>query len=81
MSNSYVLYCHVGGLAFSIRQALPITCTLEILDKFYDYVNFNSSTDVTYGYIFIFALFLLSRKSNLVPVSVKMFDSSRQLCI
>ena len=60
------------------RQALPIT--LEILDKFYDHMNFNSSIDVTYWCLFLFAFFLLSRKSNLVPVSVKKFDSSRQLC-
>jgi hypothetical protein len=39
-----------------------------------------NENNFTYWYLFIFALFLLSRKSNLVPVSVKKFDSSRQLC-
>jgi hypothetical protein len=82
MFSSYVLKLSFRGIDRKLqhlpRQALPII--LDILDKFYDHINFNSSIDVTYWYLFIFALFLLSRKSNLVPVSVKKFDSSRQLC-
>jgi len=43
-------------------------------------MNFNRSIDVTYWCLFLFAFFLLRRKSNLVPVSAKKFDSSKQLC-
>jgi hypothetical protein len=82
MFSSYVLKLTFRGIDRKLqhlpRQALSIT--LDILDKFDDHMNFNSSIDVTYWYLFICALFLPSRKSNLVPVSVKKFDSSRQLC-
>jgi hypothetical protein len=82
MFSSYVFKLTFRGLDRKLqhlpRQALPIT--LEILDKFYDHMKFNSSINVTYWCLFLFAFFLLSRKSNLVPVLVKKFDSSRQLC-
>jgi hypothetical protein len=80
--SSYVLKLTFRGLDRKLqhlsRQTLPNT--LDILDKLYDHMNFNSSIGVTYWCLFLFAFFLLSRKSNLVPDSVKKFDSSRQLC-
>jgi hypothetical protein len=36
--------------------------------------------DVTYWCSYLFAFFLMARKSDLVPVSVKKFDPSKQLC-
>ena len=36
--------------------------------------------NVIYWSIFLFAFLLMSRKSNLVPVSSRRFDKSRQLC-
>ena len=36
--------------------------------------------DATYWCLFLFTLYLLSKKSNLVPVSAKKFGKSKQLC-
>ena len=60
------------------KQALPIT--LEILTKFYDLLDHTNRVDVTYWCLFLFAFMLMSRKSNLVPISSKHFDKSKQLC-
>ncbi|CAC5419988.1 unnamed protein product [Mytilus coruscus] len=60
------------------KQAFPIT--LEILGKFGEHLNLNTPLDATYWCLFLFALLLLSRKSNLVPVSTKKFDKNKQLC-
>lgn len=60
------------------KQALPIT--LEILEKIHKYLNFKISEDVTFWCLFLFAFFLLSRKSNLVPISSRKFDNTKQLC-
>ena len=82
MLSSYVLKLTFRGIDRKLqhlpRQALPIT--LKILDAFYNHMNLYSSIDVIYRCLFLFAFFLLSRKSNLVPVSVRKFNSSRQLC-
>lgn len=61
-----------------LKQAFPIT--LEILDKFRSYLDFDDPLDATFWCLFLFALYLLSRKSNLVPVSAKTFDKTKQLC-
>jgi len=57
------------------KQALPLT--LEILDKKFNFMDMNNSLDATFWCLFLFAFFLMSRKSNLVPTSVKTFDSSK----
>jgi hypothetical protein len=43
-------------------------------------LDMSNSVDVTYWCSYLFAFFLMARKSNLVPVSVKKFDPSKQLC-
>ena len=80
--SSYELKLTLKGLDRKLKhlpkQAFPIT--LEILDSFSKYLNFDNPLDTAYWCLFLFALFLLSRKSNLVPVSTKKFDKSKQLC-
>ena len=60
------------------KQALPIT--IEILTKFYELLDHTNRLDATYWCLFLFAFMLMSRKSNLVPISSKKFDKSKQLC-
>ena len=60
------------------KQALPIT--LDILSKFHKFLDLNSKNDSTFWCICLFAFFLLARKSNLVPVSSKVFSKDKQLC-
>jgi hypothetical protein len=60
------------------RQALPIT--IEILDKFHQFLDMNNPVILLFGAYFCWPFFLMSRKSNLVPVSDKKFDGSKQLC-
>jgi hypothetical protein len=66
----------LGGLSRVLqhlpKQALPIT--LEILEKIHKYLNFKKSEGVTFWCLFLFAFFLLSRKSNFVPISSRKFD-------
>lgn len=75
--SSFELKLTFRGLS-RVLQALPIT--LEILEKIYKYLNFRKSEDVTFWCLFLFAFFLLSRKSNLVPISSRKFDNTIQLC-
>ena len=46
----------------------------------YEFLDISKANDATYWCCFLFAFFLMARKSNLVPVSVAKFDSSKQLC-
>ncbi|XP_063424564.1 uncharacterized protein LOC134708169 [Mytilus trossulus] len=80
--SSYELKLTMKGLDRKLKhlpkQAFPIT--LEILGKIREHLNLNTPLDATYWCLFLFALLLLSRKSNLVPVSTKKFDKNKQLC-
>lgn len=60
------------------HRALPITP--DILLQMHKKLDMSNSVDVTYWCSYLFAFFLMARKSNLVPVSVKKFDPSKQLC-
>lgn len=80
--HTFELKLTIRGLNRSLqhlpKQALPIT--LEILNKFYNLLDHSDRNDVTFWCLFLFAFLLMSRKSNLVPVSSKKFDNSKQLC-
>lgn len=66
--NSYLINLTVKGInrlhPRCIRQALPITPA--ILKQFYSGLDFTSPLDVCFWCLFLFAFFLLARKSNLV---------------
>lgn len=60
------------------HQAWPITPS--ILLEFYSLFDFTTAEDTTFWCLFIFAFFLMCRKSNLVPDTIKSFDVQKQLC-
>ncbi|VDI01905.1 Hypothetical predicted protein [Mytilus galloprovincialis] len=59
------------------RQARPITP--DFLKEMLKFLDLDNCTDIVYWCFFLFAFFLMSRKSNLVPDSVDSFDCKRQL--
>ncbi|CAC5393054.1 unnamed protein product [Mytilus coruscus] len=59
------------------RRALPISP--DILLEMVKHLNLESSSDCVYWCLFLFAVFLMSRKSNLVPDSSSQFDKNKQL--
>ena len=59
------------------RQALPITP--DLLIQMHERVDHNSAEGATVWCLFLFAFFLVSRKSNLVPDRAKDFDPKKQL--
>ena len=59
------------------KQALPITP--PILLQFFKFLDMRSPADATYWCLFLFAFFLMLRKSNLVPSSTKKFDPATML--
>ncbi|CAG2226402.1 unnamed protein product [Mytilus edulis] len=59
------------------RQARPITP--DLLKEMLKFLDLDNCTDIVYWCLFLFAFFLMSRKSNLVPDSVDSFDCKRQL--
>ena len=50
------------------KQAAPIT--LDILKEVRGFLNLKDCNDASYWCLFLFAFFLMARKSNLVPNSV-----------
>ena len=59
------------------KKALPITP--EILRDMFAFLNMDSLIDKVYWALFLIAFFMMSRKSNLVPVSIAKFDKNKQL--
>ena len=59
------------------RQALPITP--ELLKGIFALINWDSPVEVSLWTCFLFAFFLMARKSNLVSDSISSFDKSKQL--
>ena len=59
------------------NRALPMTP--QILEEMYSFLDAESPEDVTYWCLFLLMLFLMGRKSNMVPVSVADFDPKKQL--
>ena len=60
------------------KRALPITP--DLMSEFLSFLDVTQASDATYWRLFLLALFLMSRKSNLVPVSANSFDRKKQLC-
>ena len=69
--NKFLLNLSIKGIAklnpYCVRQALPITP--EILLGIADSFDFLNHTDLVFWCLFVFAFFLLARKSNLVPTT------------
>ncbi|VDI14397.1 Hypothetical predicted protein [Mytilus galloprovincialis] len=59
------------------RRALPISP--DILLEMVVHFNLENGSDCVYWCLFLFAFFLMSRKSNLVPDSCSQFDKNKQL--
>jgi hypothetical protein len=59
------------------KQALPMTP--EILFKIHKTLDLSKPLHATFWCAFLFAFYLMLRKSNLVPVSAGAFDPTKQL--
>jgi integrase len=64
-------------LSHTPKQALPMTP--DILLKIHQNLDLAKPVHSTYWCAFLFAFYLMLRKSNLVPVSSSAFDSTKQL--
>ena len=77
--NNFILNLSVKGMAklkpYCVMQAAPITP--EILFQIAGTLDFKDPASIVYWCLFLFAIFLLARKSNLVPTSRKDFLSKR----
>jgi hypothetical protein len=60
------------------KQAQPINP--KLLCDMFEIFNHKNSYDATFWCLFIHAFFLMFRKSNLVPDSVRSFNGVKQLC-
>ena len=60
------------------KQTSPITP--DIILEFYKKLDVTEACDATFWCLSLYAFFLMSRKSNLVPNSVKTFNPNKQLC-
>ena len=65
------------GCTFVSKQAQPIT--LELLSKIYHHVDLSSREDALFWLCCLLAFFLLFRKSNLVPDTLRGFNPAKQL--
>ena len=59
------------------KQALPITP--QILLIIFELLDISKPYDATFWCLFLHAFFLMFRKSNLVPNSVKQFDERKPI--
>ena len=79
--NNFILNLSIKGMAklkpYCIKQAAPMTP--EILFKLASVMDFKNPDSVVYWCLFLFAFFLLARKSNLVPTSTNDLLSKRFL--
>lgn len=79
--NQYLINFTLRGLSriksHTIVQAKPITPLL--LFKIFQSLDFHSAENVVYWCLFLFAFFLLARKSNLVPTVLQ--DVSNHRCL
>jgi hypothetical protein len=74
----HLLYRGIARQTMHIaKRALPIT--IDILLKIYNHIDLSDVKHATIWSLFLFAFFLMARKSNLVPDSVHKFDSKKQL--
>lgn len=59
------------------KQAFPITP--EILWEFFGFLDMDNPSHICFWCLFLFGFFLMLRKSNLVPDSMKSFDETKNL--
>ena len=80
--NSFLVNLTLKGIArlnpYCVRQASPITP--DILYSIYLTLDFSHSDDVVFWCLFLFAFFLVARKSNLVPTSLSDIKKGHCLC-
>ena len=57
------------------KKAAPITP--DILKEIYIYLNFDISFDIVLWAFFLLMFFLMARKSNMIPTSIKKFDNKK----
>lgn len=80
-SNLLQLNLMLRGISRSkqhvIKKAAPITP--EILKDIYKFLDFDNTFDTVIWALFLLMFFLMARKSNMVPTSVKTFDANKQL--
>lgn len=71
--NDYLLNLSLKGISKNLSHIIKHACpiTPDILVQIYHVLNMDSPDDITYWCLFLFAFFLLARKSNLVPTSRK----------
>ena len=81
--NNYLLNLSLKGIARlnprQVKRAAPIT--IDILVAIYEDLDFSEPANNVYWCLFIFAFFLLARKSNLVPTSQQDIICRRFLAI
>ena len=81
--NNYLLNLSLKGMSRlkprQVKKAAPIT--LDILLDIYKELDFSQPSNVVYWCLFLFAFFLLARKSNLVPTSKQDIENRRFLAI
>lgn len=79
--NEFLINLGIKGIArmhpYCTKQAKPITP--EILLKFTSILDLTKPTDIVFWYLFLFAFFLFSRKSNLVPTTKEDVKNSKCL--
>ena len=81
--NNYLLNLSLKGISRlkprQVKRAAPIT--IEILLDIYKDIDFSKPENIVYWCLFLFAFFLLARKSNLVPTSQQDIENKRFLAI
>ena len=79
--TDFTLNLTFRGLArlnpLSVKRAEPIT--LQILQNIYQLLDFKDNSNIVYWCLFLFAFFLVARKSNLVPSSKKDLECGKFL--
>ena len=59
------------------KKAAPITA--QILKEMFMFLNFENFFDIVLWALFLLMFFLMARKSNMIPTSIKIFDSKNNL--
>jgi len=81
MFDDYLIKMMIRGVKVDKKHVIKkaAVMTPAILLRLFEVLDPSLSEDCTFWALFVIAFFLLARKSNLVPDSVKKFDASKQL--
>ena len=81
--NSYLVNLSLKGISRknprSVKRAQPMT--LDILERIFDILDFSDHDNLSFYCLFLFAFYLVARKSNLVPDNKADLDSGKFLSI